>query len=74
MAETETVQLMEPPIIDIDCFLNKRDEAVWREECRKVAQSFHQFGILIVRDPRVNHQHNATFIDMVESYFEKVSL
>ena len=44
----------------------------WEAECKKVSDSLHKFGILIVRDPRVNHEHNSTFIDMVEQYFEKV--
>ena len=37
-----------------------------------MAQSFHKFGICIVRDPRVRHEQNEEYIDMVESYFEKV--
>jgi hypothetical protein len=38
-------------------------------ECQKVAQSFHQFGIAIVRDPRVHFRANEDYIDMVERYF-----
>lgn len=42
----------------------------WEHECIKVAASLHKFGILIVKDPRVNHKTNEEYIDMVESYFE----
>lgn len=52
-------------------FLDRSDSDRWNEECRKVAGSFHKFGLCVVRDPRVNHQDNDSYIDMVESYFEK---
>mmetsp|Transcript_317 Transcript_317/g.473 ORF Transcript_317/g.473 Transcript_317/m.473 type:complete len:108 (+) Transcript_317:144-467(+) len=51
----------------------ERDSERMMEECRKVAFSFHKFGICIVRDPRVQHTDNDSYIDMVESYFETVS-
>lgn len=63
-------QLVEPPIIDIKCFFEKSEG--WEAECTKVAASLHKFGILLVRDPRVNHNTNEEYIDMVENYFEKV--
>lgn len=37
-----------------------------------MAASLHKFGILLVRDPRVNPETNEAYIDMVENYFEKV--
>ena len=37
----------------------------------KVAASLHKFGVLIVKDPRVNHSTNEEYIDMVEQYFEE---
>jgi len=61
-------KLDEPPIIDIQAYFEKR-EGVWENECVKVAASLHKFGILIVKDPRVNHSTNEEYIDMVESYF-----
>ena len=30
----------------------------------------HKFGILLVKDPRVDDQQNDTYLDMVENYFE----
>jgi len=44
----------EPPVIDIQAYFEKR-EGVWEQECLKVAASLHKFGVLIVKDPRVNH-------------------
>jgi hypothetical protein len=32
--------------------LNKTEG--WEEECKNVAMSFHKFGILKFKDPRVN--------------------
>lgn len=38
--------------------------------CKQVAECLYQYGILIVRDPRVNEQDNSDYIDMMEKYFE----
>ena len=38
-----------------------------------MAESFHKFGILRFRDPRVNMQANEKYIDLIERYFDKVS-
>ena len=62
--------LEDVPIIDYKTYFDKADEAAWRLECKKVAQSFHQFGIIIVRDPRVEHRNNEEYIDMMERYFQ----
>jgi len=64
--------LADVPIIDVQAFLDK-DPARMEEQCRLVAQSLHEFGILIWRDPRVNEQDNEDYIDMVEEYFEQES-
>jgi isopenicillin N synthase-like dioxygenase len=57
------------PVIDLQVFFDRKSE-VWEEECKKVALSLHKFGILIVKDPRVNEQENENYIDMVEKYFD----
>lgn len=67
--------MVEPPVINLELFLNRdaaADSSLWQLECQKVAYSFHKFGICIVRDPRVNHEANESYIDMVERYFESV--
>lgn len=66
------------PIIDLDIYLkyaqcddfNKLPDEV-RIECQKVAECFHNFGILIIKDPRVQFQDNEAYIDMMEDYFEQ---
>jgi isopenicillin N synthase-like dioxygenase len=67
---TSTEDQQDVPVIDMKLYFEKGEG--WEAECKKVSDSLHKFGILIVRDPRVNHEHNSTFIDMVEQYFEKV--
>ena len=42
------------------------------EECRKVSECFHRFGICLIRDPRVNMQDNDEYIDLMEEYFADV--
>lgn len=65
-------QLDEVPVIDVAAFL-ERDPQRMEEQCKLVAQSLHQFGILIWKDPRVNEKDNEDYIDMVEEYFEQQS-
>ena len=56
----------------MEAFFNRDSNPNWENECKKVAQSFHKFGICIVRDPRVKHEENEQYIDMLERYFEHV--
>lgn len=62
----------EPPVIEFQTFFDGPENPNWESECKKVAYSFHKFGICVVRDPRVNHEDNDSYIDMVERYFEHV--
>jgi len=48
----------EPPVIDFQTFFEGQENPNWELECKKVAYSFHKFGICVVRDPRVNHEDN----------------
>lgn len=57
--------LTEVPIIDVRAYLDK-DSETWEEQCKLVAQSLHQFGILIWRDPRVKEEDNEEYIDLME--------
>ena len=36
-----------------------------------MAECFHKFGILIIRDPRVSMSDNEEYIDLMEDYFER---
>ena len=42
-----------------------------KEECQKVANSFHTYGIIIVRDGRVTETDNSTFLNTMEKYFQQ---
>jgi len=57
------------PVIDVEAFLN-RVPGKWEEECKKVAESLHKFGILIWKDPRVVEKDNDEYLDLMEQYFE----
>ena len=61
------------PIIDLDLYLQGSSEDVPSQaalnECKKVAECFHNFGIILIRDPRVNMQDNDDYIDLMEEYF-----
>lgn len=59
------------PVIDLNLFFSKdQDSAKYREECAKVADAFHKYGVVIVKDPRVSNVDNEKFISMMEKYFE----
>ena len=64
--------LDEVPIIDVETFLRKNPEK-WEEECKKVADSLHKYGILVWRDPRVNEQDNEDYLDLMENYFQSTA-
>lgn len=64
--------LADVPVIDVRAFLEK-DPAKMEEQCKLVAQSLHQYGILVWKDPRVNEQDNEDYLDMMEQYFESES-
>lgn len=55
------------PVVDLSAFLASPQQAV--EDCKNVVDSFRNTGILIIRDPRVSFSDNATFIDMMEDYY-----
>lgn len=59
------------PVIDFNAFYNRdKDPEAFRRECEKVADTFHRYGVVIVRDPRVSESDNNVFLDMMEKYFE----
>jgi len=59
------------PIIDAQLYLDQGEG--WEEECKKVAYSFHKFGILKFKDQRVTFKENSDYLDMLEKYFDSVS-
>lgn len=56
------------PIIDVEGFLTKQDSAV--KDCEKVAKALHEYGCLIIKDPRVQPNENNKFLDMMEKFYD----
>ena len=77
MREIVSDEFADIPIIDMKTFIDSSNQkaeslsAGAKEECQKVAECLHKFGILLIRDPRVNMEDNNTYIDMIEDYFEQ---
>ena len=62
------MEAVDAPVIDVAAFLDNTDSR--EEECKKVVESLHQYGILIIRDPRIEEKDNEDYIDLLENYFE----
>jgi len=62
-------QMASYPVIDIAGYLNKNGE--WESACGEIAQLLRDFGLLIVKDPRVDPELNPKFLDMMEQYYEQ---
>jgi isopenicillin N synthase-like dioxygenase len=45
------------------------EKAQAKKDCATIAELLHQYGFLIVQDPRVTMEHNDTFIDTLEKYY-----
>ena len=67
MEKEDIVKLEDIPVIDLNSYIESGDEA----HCKAVADSFHKYGICIIRDPRVDMKDNDDYIDLMEEYFEK---
>jgi len=50
-----------------------KDSANFVQECNKVAESLHKYGILIFKDPRAAEQENEDYLDLMEQYFDNTS-
>ena len=69
--EEDTARILTLPIIDFRLFDSRNsDKDAYMVECRKVAEALHKYGLCVVRDPRVDENHNSQFLDMMERYFE----
>jgi len=71
--------LSEMPIIDLDVYLRASQKGnnpsdfsdQVNLECQRVAECLHKYGILLIRDPRVDMEKNEEYIDLMEEYFER---
>lgn len=61
----------EMSVVELKIFIERSNG--WEDECRKISECLHQYGICIVRDPRVNESDNEAYIDLMEQYFAKTS-
>lgn len=60
------------PSVDLTRYINQ--EKGWEQDCEKIADSLHKYGLLYIKDPRINPEHNNTFLDLMENYFVKRSI
>lgn len=59
------------PTIQLKTFFDRdKDPAAYAAECAKVADALHNYGVVVLADPRVNEADNSIFLDMMERYFE----
>lgn len=68
---SEVQKIEDLPVIDLQQYLTQdhNSERV-QTLCKQVAQCFHNYGILLIRDPRAQEVDNSTYIDLMERYFE----
>lgn len=59
------------PIVDVQGFLTQTDSSV--KECEQVAKALHDYGCLIIKDPRVQPKDNDKFLDMMEKFYVRSS-
>ena len=62
----KTFSMSSVPQVDLTSFV--KDGNI--ENCKKVAEAFHKFGALAIKDPRVSFEKNEVFLDLMETYFE----
>lgn len=54
-------------IIDLTKYLNNNETKISSD----ILKQCHQYGILIVKDPRVSERDNDIFLDMLEKYYQQ---
>jgi len=60
------------PVIDIEPFLAQQEDCQEIDLlCLQVAEALHNFGCVVVRDPRVQEHANSEFLDMMERYYSQ---
>ena len=62
------MEAVDAPVIDVAAFINGTEAK--DEECKKVVESLHKYGILIMKDPRINEEDNEEYLTLLEKYFE----
>lgn len=62
-------QMASYPVIDLANYLNQSGDHA--KDCSEIAHLLRQFGMLIVKDPRVDDRLNTNFLDMMERYYDQ---
>eukprot|EP00753_Platysulcus_tardus_P016404 PLAT5667.4.p1 GENE.PLAT5667.4~~PLAT5667.4.p1 ORF type:complete len:373 (-),score=175.47 PLAT5667.4:161-1279(-) len=65
-AALASVEVADLPVIDLADWLAGEESA---DVAATVAASLRDYGVLVVRDPRVSEEDNGAFLDMMEAYF-----
>lgn len=55
------------PAIDISDFKSNP------ESCKQLVECFEKYGVVVIKDPRVEESKNSEFLDVMEKYYETVS-
>ena len=55
------------PNFDLEAYI--KNPAENQKLCEDIAESFHKFGAVAIKDPRVPFQKNEVFLTMMEKYF-----
>jgi isopenicillin N synthase-like dioxygenase len=66
-----TIHQVKIPSIDISRYLSQTGN--WQQDCKEVAEALKVYGLLVIKDPRVNVEANNQFLDLMEQYFVKRS-
>jgi len=74
---------MDVPVVDLSVYFRYKKSQLessvltsgeiqkeYEAECKKVAVALHQYGLVVLNDPRVSEANNSEFLDMMERYFE----
>lgn len=64
----------EIPVVDLTAWIGDQDDDNCEgrtDDCQRLADALHRFGIVLVRDPRVSEVDNDKFLDQMETYYER---
>lgn len=60
------------PTIDLSSYLSKKTDL--QTQSQLAAEILSKYGILIVKDPRVEEKHNQNFLNLFEKYYQSRSI
>lgn len=64
----------EIPVVDLTAWMGDQGDVNCdgrADDCQRLADALHRFGIVLVRDPRVSEVDNDKFLDQMETYYER---